>query len=213
MLRSSPLSRLHSTKLALNRRPTGLGHNQAQSLIDRITRQYEGGGGPPMGMGMGMGMGGPPVMRSANPPFMGGGPQGGYKALLFLTQGISELTMWYLLLYSTLGFRPPQGYPPFQNGPPGSQPFFPPPGGQNFPPPPGMNGFAPRPPFGGPGIGATSAPTPSMQSPASAPPGVPSPMGQSQAQPAGGQFTSAPPGAANGRAPMINPERMRMMGM
>lgn len=50
---------------------TGLGHNQAQSLIDRITRQYE--GGPP---GMGMGMGGPPVMRSANPPFMGGGPQG-----------------------------------------------------------------------------------------------------------------------------------------
>ncbi|KAG7527694.1 hypothetical protein FFLO_06681 [Filobasidium floriforme] len=164
----------------------GLGHNQAQSLIDRITRQYEGGGGPPMGMGMGMGMGGPPVMRSANPPFMGGGPQ---------------------------GFRPPQGYPPFQNGPPGSQPFFPPPGGQNFPPPPGMNGFAPRPPFGGPGIGATSAPTPSMQSPASAPLGVPSPMGQSQAPPAGAQFTSAPPGAANGRAPMINPERMRMMGM
>jgi len=63
--------------------PTGLGHNQAQSLIDQITRQYEGGrGGPPGmgfggGMGMGGGMGGPPVMRSANPPFMGGGPPPG----------------------------------------------------------------------------------------------------------------------------------------
>lgn len=79
----STSSRLQSTELALDLRLAGLGHNQAQSLIDRITRQYEGGGGPPTGMGMGMGMGGPPVMRSANPPFMGGGPQGGNTALLF----------------------------------------------------------------------------------------------------------------------------------
>lgn len=61
---------------------TGLGHNQAQDIIDQITRQYESGGpggphmggggfgGPPGGGfgGFGGGPGGPPVMRSAGPP-------------------------------------------------------------------------------------------------------------------------------------------------
>ncbi len=60
---------------------TGLGHNQAQSIIDQITRQYESGPGrgPPMGMGgggMNGGFGSGPVMRSAG-GFQGGGGGGG----------------------------------------------------------------------------------------------------------------------------------------
>jgi hypothetical protein len=55
----------------------GLGHNQAQNIIDQITRQYEGGGmGGPPGMGMGMGMGGPVMRNAGPPPFMNGGPPG-----------------------------------------------------------------------------------------------------------------------------------------
>jgi U1 small nuclear ribonucleoprotein C len=55
----------------------GLGHNQAQNIIDQITRQYEGGGmGGPPGMGVGMGMGGPVMRNAGPPPFMNGGPPG-----------------------------------------------------------------------------------------------------------------------------------------
>ena len=164
-------------------------------------------------------------MRSANPPFMGGGPQGQYPeasaGIIVNHTCLGILITAAVFSSSSSGFRPPQGYPPFQGGPPpGGQPFFPPPGGQNFPPPQmgmgGMNGGYPaRPPpqsFGGPGIGAgapdqSGSPMQMQMQQGQAP--SPSPAGQ----PPVGQFTAAPPGAANGRAPMINPERMRMMGM
>ena len=73
-------------------------------------------------------------------------------------------------------------------------PFYPPP----------INGMPPRPQFGGPGIGASPVPP--------APQGQDGAAGQAGGAPQGG-FTNAPPGATNGRAPMINPERMRMMGI
>ncbi|GHJ87878.1 hypothetical protein NliqN6_4280 [Naganishia liquefaciens] len=104
---------------------SSLGHNEAQNIIDQITRQYEGGHG---GMGSS-------VMRSAG-PFMP--PMGGFRPPMM--QG--NMGMMPPGNFA----RPPQFVPPGQ-GPP--QGFGGPPGGFQGAPPPTM-GMPPSMPPGMP---------------------------------------------------------------
>ncbi|KAJ9119844.1 hypothetical protein QFC24_005558 [Naganishia onofrii] len=122
---------------------SSLGHNQAQSIIDQITRQYEGGGPGPMGGS---------VMRSAG-PFMPGPGAGGFRPPM---QGNMGMGMGMGMQQPPNNFaRPP---PPFmQAGQAPPQGFGgPPPAGFPSAPPAGMGmpaqgppqGFTPAPPGG-----------------------------------------------------------------
>lgn len=83
--------------------------------------------------------------------------------------------------------------------------FVPPGAGYGAPPAPSSTGYS-----GGPSAHLPVRPPPTMQNgPGFGGPGLGAgPSGQ-----ADGGFTAAAPGAVNGRPPMINPERMRMLGM
>jgi len=116
-----------------------LGHDQAQDIIDQITKMYESGvppnrpyPQPPSGLnGLMQGLGGPPrfgggpMSMGPPPPFFGGPPMSGPP-----------------------GFNGP---PPGFNGPPGGM-------GGALPPPPGFMGGPPPGFFGGPPGGGPPGP-------------------------------------------------------
>lgn len=141
--------------------PPGLGHNEAQSIIDQITRQYEGHG--PMGGS---------VMRNAGPPFM---PPMGKFPTLWRSPELLMIDHAFL----SGGFRPPMMQGGMGMMPPGN--FARPP---QFVPP----GQGPPQGFGGPPGGFPGAPPPAMGMPPGMPQGMPPsmpPQGFTPAPPGG----------------------------